>query len=98
YTPSNDPAWQVEAGNVGQHYYRWRYESPQPERDRTTATVINVVDGDTIDVLIDGEEYRVRYIGVDTPEVYGGVDCFGPEASQANKDLVDGQTVELEKD
>jgi hypothetical protein len=26
YTPSNDPVWQVEAGNVGQHYYRWRYQ------------------------------------------------------------------------
>lgn len=25
YTPSNDPAWQVEMGNVGQHYYAWRY-------------------------------------------------------------------------
>ena len=25
YTPSNDAGWQVEAGNVGQHYYRWRY-------------------------------------------------------------------------
>jgi hypothetical protein len=25
YTPGNDPAWQVEAGNVGQHYYAWRY-------------------------------------------------------------------------
>ncbi len=25
YTPSNAPAWQVEAGNVGQHYYIWRY-------------------------------------------------------------------------
>ena len=28
YTPGNDPAWQVEAGNVGQHYYAWRY-APQ---------------------------------------------------------------------
>ncbi len=26
YTPVNDPGWQVEAGNVGLHYYRWRYE------------------------------------------------------------------------
>lgn len=26
YTPDNPPGWQVEAGNVGQHYYRWRYE------------------------------------------------------------------------
>ncbi len=25
YTPSNDPAWRVEMGNVGQHYLRWRY-------------------------------------------------------------------------
>jgi hypothetical protein len=26
YTPSNDPAWRVEAGNVGRHYHEWRYE------------------------------------------------------------------------
>ncbi len=25
YTPTNEPGWQVEAGNVGQHYYNWRY-------------------------------------------------------------------------
>lgn len=28
YTPSNAPEWQVEAGNVGQHYFRWRYREP----------------------------------------------------------------------
>jgi thermitase len=26
FTPGNDPGWQVEMGNVGQHYYRWRYD------------------------------------------------------------------------
>jgi hypothetical protein len=25
YTPSNTAGYQVEMGNVGQHYYRWRY-------------------------------------------------------------------------
>ena len=25
FTPSNAPKWQVEMGNVGQHYYNWRY-------------------------------------------------------------------------
>jgi hypothetical protein len=25
YTPSNPDGWRVEAGNVGQHYYEWRY-------------------------------------------------------------------------
>jgi hypothetical protein len=24
FTPQNEPEWQVEAGNVGQHYFRWR--------------------------------------------------------------------------
>lgn len=28
YTPGNEPGWQVEAGNVGQHYFRWRYDRP----------------------------------------------------------------------
>jgi sugar lactone lactonase YvrE len=30
YTPGNDEGWQVEAGNVGLHYYIWRYEE-QPQ-------------------------------------------------------------------
>ena len=25
YTPAHEPGWQVEAGNVGQHYFIWRY-------------------------------------------------------------------------
>ncbi|MEY3990752.1 MAG: hypothetical protein RI985_1833 [Chloroflexota bacterium] len=25
YVPSNQASWQVEQGNVGRHYYRWRY-------------------------------------------------------------------------
>jgi len=28
YTASNQPAFQVEFGNIGQHYYTWRYQSP----------------------------------------------------------------------
>ncbi len=30
YTPGNPDGWQVEAGNVGQHYHAWRYESDPP--------------------------------------------------------------------
>ncbi len=29
YTPSNPENWQVEMGNVGQHYFKWRYEEEQ---------------------------------------------------------------------
>lgn len=30
YNPQNPPGWQVEMGNVGQHYYAWRYELTEP--------------------------------------------------------------------
>ncbi len=30
FNPNNPPGWQVEMGNVGQHYYRWRYELTAP--------------------------------------------------------------------
>ncbi len=30
YTPSNAPNWQVEMGNVGRHYYAWRYGVDPP--------------------------------------------------------------------
>jgi hypothetical protein len=31
YTPDNPPGWQVEAGNVGLHYYIWRYGEVPPK-------------------------------------------------------------------
>ena len=63
--------------------------------------MIRVVDGDTIDVLIDGRQLRVRYIGIDTPETVDPrrpVECFGREASARNRELVEGKTVGLERD
>jgi micrococcal nuclease len=63
-----------------------------------TAPVTRIVDGDTIAVAVDGEEERVRYIGVDTPEsVTAGepVECFGPEASRFNARLVEDEEVRL---
>jgi micrococcal nuclease len=73
-------------------------ERGEPARDRATAEVLRVVDGDTIEVLIGGEEEDVRYIGVDTPEsVAPGepVECFGEEASEFNAGLVEGEEVTL---
>jgi hypothetical protein len=31
YSPSNPAGWQIELGNVGLHYYEWRYEEPLHE-------------------------------------------------------------------
>lgn len=59
------------------------------------ATVTRIIDGDTIEVEINGETYRVRYIGMDTPEEG---DDFYDQATEANSQLVEGQTVLLVKD
>ena len=60
-----------------------------------TANVIQVIDGDTI--IVEGG-YRVRYIGIDTPEVHPKLEAFGMEAWQANRKLVEGKEVRLERD
>ncbi|MEK9207587.1 MAG: thermonuclease family protein, partial [Patescibacteria group bacterium] len=63
--------------------------------------VIKVVDGDTIDVDINGEISRLRLIGIDTPETVDPrkpVQCFGREASNKAKELLQGQFIFLESD
>jgi len=69
-----------------------------PSALATLSRVKRVIDGDTIE-LEDGR--KVRYIGINTPETKHparGVECFGLEASQRNKELVEGKVVSLEKD
>lgn len=62
------------------------------------AEVTYVYDGDTIEVRISGQEYRVRYIGIDAPESTYEHDPYGPEATAKNRELVAGKRVRLEKD
>jgi len=60
--------------------------------------VVKVIDGDTIE-LENGQ--KVRYIGIDTPELVHPskpVECFAKEAQEKNKELVLGKEVWLEKD
>src|SRR5690606_37446134 len=46
FTPENPPAWQVEAGNVGRHYYQWRYgqgevgDGPSEQANALAAAVL----------------------------------------------------------
>ncbi len=64
--------------------------------DLVEASVVVVVAGNAIDVEIDGERYRVRYLGVAAPDSANStLDLL---AKEANRWLVEGQTVLLEKD
>jgi micrococcal nuclease len=63
--------------------------------------VTRVIDGDTIEVDIGGIIYKVRYIGMDTPELDDERPEFcalAQEATRLNRQLVEGETVRLEKD
>ena len=60
-----------------------------------------VVDGDTIIIIIDDKNERVRLIGVDTPEIVHPekpVEFFGQEATAFTKSMVEGKKVRLEYD
>ena len=67
-----------------------------------TATVVEVVDGDTLVVDLDGHEEHVRLIGIDTPETVAPDqpdECYGAEASHHLAELVPpGSVVRLERD
>jgi len=77
-------------------------ETSPPVSYTANATVARVVDGDTIDVTVNGTEERVRLIGIDTPETVKPntpVQCYGPEASEHTKELLPpGTPVYLERD
>src|SRR4051794_30500426 len=66
------------------------------------ATVVRVIDGDTVVLDIGGSEEHVRLIGIDTPETKKPdhpVECFGPEASARTTELLPkGTAVRLERD
>ncbi len=76
-------------------------DEPTAEVRADTVHVTRVIDGDTIDVLLNGETMRIRLIGINTPETVDPrkpVECFGAEASAHLKSLLTDQAVTLEID
>ena len=64
-------------------------------------TVVRVVDGDTIYVRLGDRVEKIRYIGVNSPEIHHpikGEEPGGREAAEVNRRLVDGHHVRLELD
>lgn len=74
-----------------------------PSGPTQRAEVLRVIDGDTIVVRIGGRDERVRYIGLDAPELANAergtpADCGADDATEANARLTAGGTVVLERD
>ena len=61
-----------------------------------TGNLVTVVDGDTIRVIVDGVEERVRLIGIDTPE---SGECLADRATERLVELLgEGDAIELVRD
>src|SRR5882724_8159326 len=72
-----------------------------PLRDELIGTVVRTVDGDTVWVRLAGGVEKVRYIGIDTPEVHHptrGEEPGGRAATEINRGLVGERPVRLEPD
>lgn len=64
-------------------------------------SVTRFVDGDTIDVKMNGNTETIRMIGVDTPETHRPntpIQCYGPQASDFTKNLIGSNSVRLQAD
>lgn len=73
----------------------------ESERTKKFFIVTKVVDGDTIDIDLDGKTERIRMIGLNTPETVDPrkpVECFGEEASARAKELLADRKVKLQAD
>ena len=58
----------------------WGIESFAPEKTEYIGSLVSVIDGDTLDVALDGQIERLRLIGIDTPE---RDECYYQEAKEA---------------
>lgn len=78
-------------------------EEPKPPADFQKGTIEYVVDGDTVDVIIDGEERRVRLAAIDAPESASHDEAVNTEEGTLATEylrtlLPEGRTVYLQKD
>lgn len=62
------------------------------------AYVNRIVDGDTIEVEINGEKYKVRFIGVNCPENTSKVEYYGKESTKYTTEVLKDKYIYLEKD
>lgn len=74
-----------------------------PRGDVEVGRVIRIADGDTVTIEVDGRRERLRYIGVDAPEMARAdmgapAECGAAQALDANRRLVDGRELVLERD
>ncbi len=89
------------AGGCGWGDHSCFRDAVAPCRESLEVTVVEVVDGDTLEVappigLPDGSSVdRARLLCIDTPEISGDAECYGPEARDWLATEIEGEEVTL---
>lgn len=98
--PTTNTANTLNTEQVNEEEPKVQSETPS-DRKTFDAEVVSVTDGDTIKVRINGQVEAVRFLLVDTPETNHprlGEQPYGQEAKAFTNQLLEGKTVQLEKD
>lgn len=76
------------------------YVVPSTETvDKDTVTLSKCVDGDTARFILNGEEIKVRFLAIDTPESTNEIELYGKDAAEFTCDrLTNAEVIELEYD
>ncbi len=89
-------SYKVQIARVAQEV-----EEQLEKAKEATYEIIAVVDGDTVKIMYEDEIKTVRLIGIDTPETAHPnkeVECFGQEAADKMRELVEGKQVRISFD
>lgn len=76
----------------------YQFECVSKQNPRESAIVLKIIDGDSILVDINGQDYEVRYIGINAPEYDGSDDAAACNSTSINRELVGGKTIIMVKD
>ncbi|MDA7027745.1 thermonuclease family protein [Bacillus sp. CLL-7-23] len=90
-----------EKSETGKPDKQKKSEDKATNKKLEAVTLVKAIDGDTIKVKYKGQEKTVRYLLVDTPETKKPNSCvqpYGKDASERNKELVNGGKLKLEFD
>ncbi len=91
----------VEAKKSNDDFIKAKEEADKMDKFYQKAWVTNTIDGDTIEIEIGGNTYKLRLIGMNTPEIHHpnkGVEFFGKEAYEFTQKTLKNKEVYLEKD
>ena len=94
-SPTTDSVDESTTGASGETSPTTTEVTLPPAEEVERGTVAGVIDGDTLQAVVDGQRVEIRLIGVDAPEP---ADCYGGDSRTALSSLVTGQAVALASD